>query len=771
MPGGEPVVKYLNNRRNKSRGAMGQGTSPVSGQPQSPGSPAAAGSGQNQGGIHPPAQDRPAMALITRVWAMAKSLITYQASELDDSFSLGARRTEANPADGWPGGPGQGGQQGQGMPNVNPGQAGAPVQTDIGQWRASLQPGQEALEAPPGSAAHYQMQKGAQQQNPQQQNPQEQNPPAQGPGGAAPQAKGMVQGEAQANPPVQNVGQAAQSQSHKAGNQAQGNKGKGQETQASQNQQGQGQPAPGVKHTRQGGTPAGEKQAPVEQQIHYALDKNLTHVKQTFGIPTNKGFTIREFLVGLKPPRPAFILFTEGLADKTVIDNFILQPLMVWSSMEDYSPKDPIALANERLILANQVEETRDFNEIIKGVLSGSTALFIEGSNVALILETKGWEHRTISRPQVENVVRGPQEAFNEVLITNVALVRSRLRTERLVSEMLTVGRLSKADVAVMYLSDVANPLLIQEVHRRLNALRDVDYIPDTGMLEQLIEDSPYSPMPQMLSTERPDRVASYLSEGHVALLMSSTPFALVLPSTFWALLHSPEDSYVRWPYGSLLRVVRVSALLIAMFLPALYIAIVNYHQAMLPPDLLFAIAAARERVPMPSVVEIIVMELSFELIREAGIRIPSVIGPTIGIVGALILGQAAVQANLISPIVIIIVSLTGLGSFAIPNYNLAFQIRLMRFVYMAAALMGGFVAMAMGMFVYMALLSHAKSFGVPVLSPASPNRHSKDTVLRAPIWTQEIRPNLVRPLKDLRQQPVSRSWDPESGSGRGGQT
>jgi spore germination protein KA len=297
-----------------------------------------------------------------------------------------------------------------------------------------------------------------------------------------------------------------------------------------------------------------------------------------------------------------------------------------------------------------------------------------------------------------------------------------------------------------------------------------VDYVPDTGILEQFIEDNPYSPMPQMLSTERPDRVAAYLSEGHVAILMSSTPFALIVPVTFWALLHSAEDTYVRWPYGGLMRMVRVVAMLIAMLAPAFYIAIVNYHHAMLPPDLLFAIAAAREKVPFPAIVEIILMEISFELIREAGIRIPSIIGNTIGIVGALILGQAAVQANLITPLVIIIVAMTGLASFAIPNYNLSFQVRIIRFIYILFASIGGFYAMSILMLMHMATLSSTKSFGVPILTPASPNRPSKDTILRAPLWAQENRPNLVRPLVSRRQQSVSQPWKPTAFKDRGEQ-
>lgn len=534
-----------------------------------------------------------------------------------------------------------------------------------------------------------------------------------------------------------------------------------------QQQAGKNAPQQPVEHTQQGGTPPGQTPVPIEEQIHFELAKNLAHIKRVMHLPDNKGFTIREFKVGFEPPVHAFILFTDGLADKNVIDNFLLEPLMVLGGLEDYHPEDPLEMVKQRLVTTNQVEEKRSFREVIDGVLTGSTAIFVEGVNSALLVETKGWEHRPIGRPIVENVVRGPQEGFNEVLISNIALVRSRLRTENLVSEMYKVGTLSKADVSIMYLRDIANPAVINEVRKRLQSL-NVDYVPDTGMLEQLIEDDPMSLMPQTLTTERPDRVAAYLAEGHVALIMSSTPFALIVPATFWSLLHSPEDFYVRWPYGGLMRMVRVLALLIGMFLPAFYIAIVNYHHAMVPQDLLFAIAASREQVPFPAVVEIIIMEISFELIREAGIRIPSIIGPTIGIVGALILGQAAVQANLITPIVIIIVALTGLSSFAIPNYNLSFQVRLIRFMYIFLAAVGGFVTMSAGMVIHMAVLSSTMSFGAPILAPASPNRPSKDTVFRGPLWAQEERPNLVRPLERRRQSAVSRPWDPEARRKRG---
>jgi len=733
------MVKYLNNRKQKSKANREQNTGSTQassslGQKGPAPKPGANGGGQGQNNTTNPSgqgqapQNQPLQAFLGRLGAMIKGVLTFKPTPLDDTFSLGERRTQAQP-------PGQ-------KPNPNP---------------SALQ---SASAGSQGSGGRAQGQAAKAQPEPGQ---------GQGKNQGQNQSQSQSQGQDQptANPDQKAAGTPG------AGTQAQSGAAaiappEGTAPYFQQNPQVAGGVTDEVHHTQQGGTPAGEEEVPIEQQVHYSLKKNLAHIKRVFNLPANKGFTVREFLIGFEPPCPAFILFTEGLADKTIIDNFVLEPLMVLSSLERYAQQDPLTLVTERLITTNQVENNRNFIKIAESILMGSTALFVEGSNSCLLVETKGWEHRAVGRPSVENVVRGPQEAFNEVLISNVALVRSRLRTQNLMSEMVKVGRLSKSDVAIMYLRDIANPALVGEVHKRLNSLGEIDYIPDTGMLEQLIEDNAFVPMTQTLSTERPDRVAAYLAEGHVAILMSSTPFALIVPVTFWGLLQSAEDYYVRWPYGSLMRMVRVTALLIAMLMPALYIAIVNYHQSMIPTALLYAVAAAREQVPFPAVLELVIMDLAFELIREAGIRIPSVIGTTIGIVGALILGQAAVQANLITPLVIIIVALTGLSSFAIPNYNLSFQVRIMRFIYLAAASVGGFFTLACLMVVHMAVLSVSNSFGVPVLSPATPNRPSKDTVLRGPIWAMENRPPSLRSLKGKRQPPEARSWDPNASGGQG---
>ncbi|HEX3016147.1 MAG TPA: spore germination protein [Desulfobacteria bacterium] len=782
------MVRYLNNRRQKNQSSNGQEqgqmpNGPQPSQPQNQGNgqqsqSSASNQAQDSSGQEqtPSTQDSPTTARLSTLWQMVKKLLTYHPMEMDDTFSLGGRRIEQNPI------PQPGGQNGNSQAVGQIGQAG------VGSAQKQRRPGQIVRGSAPRKTQGPQGSQGSQGNQGQQ-------------GGQALQGNQKPQGG-----PGQEASQYAQGQGPQGNQGPQGGQGpqsgqgpQGNPVTANQQNQtaNQGQVVPSqqpgdlqlpppsntapffqlpqnnpalntagrtIRHTQQGGTPPGMQPVPVEDQIHFELDKNLEHVKRKFNMPINKGFTIREFLIGFETPSRAFILFTEGLADKTIIDNFILKPLMVLSGLDRYSPLNPMAVVKERLVTANQVEEKFSFTEAINSVLMGSTALFVDRANSVLLTETKGWEHRPVGTPLVENVVRGPQEAFNEVMISNVALVRSRLRTENLVSEMFKVGNLSKADVAVMYLKDLANPAIVQEVRRRLEAIRqNVNYVPDTGMLEQFIEDDPLSPMPQTLTTERPDRVAAFLAEGHVAILMSSTPFAMIVPVNFWGLLHSPEDIYVRWPYGSLMRIIRVISLLVALLFPALYIAIVNYHQSMIPPDLLYAVAAARERVPFPAVVEVLLMDFSFELIREAGIRIPSVIGSTIGIVGALILGQAAVQADLITPPVIILVALTGLSSFAIPNYNLSFQIRILRFVYLAAAAMAGFLGVGILMVVHMCVLSSTKSFGMPVLAPASPNRPSKDTVLRAPLFRMESVSNTVRPLKSRREPKVARSWDPAS--------
>jgi spore germination protein KA len=395
-------------------------------------------------------------------------------------------------------------------------------------------------------------------------------------------------------------------------------------------------------------------------------------------------------------------------------------------------------------------------------ILSGNTGLFIEGSDSCIFSETKGFDKRGVEKPLLEGVVKGPQEAFNENIRTNVTLVRKIIKDSSLTTEFLTIGDRNKNLCAVMYMEGLINPTIVAEVKRRISGLK-ADFIFGEGMLEQFIEDNPMSLMPSTLSTERPDRTASHILEGKVAIIVEGTPSAIIVPITLPSLMFTSEDTNLKWQFGTALRFIRTMALLISVLLPSIYIAVTNFHHEMLPTDLLIAIAKAKENVPFPTMVEILLMELSFELIREAGIRIPGLIGNTIGIIGALILGQAAVTANLVSPILIIIVAFSGLGNFAIPNFSVAFAARLLRFGFILVSALLGFYGISLLLITTIAIICHSRSFGVPMLSSITPKaRKSFDLFIRWPVWKQEWRPDYTNSLDKIRQPIISRTWTEE---------
>jgi len=385
--------------------------------------------------------------------------------------------------------------------------------------------------------------------------------------------------------------------------------------------------------------------------------------------------------------------------------------------------------------------------------------LFLEGVNQAVLIETKGYEHRSVGKPEIEQSVRGSQVAFSEALRVNTGLIRTMMPSNDLVTEIFEIGDRIPTKCAIMYLKSVANPKLIGEIKRRILNIK-TDYISDMGVLEQFIEDHPSIALPQMLSTERPDRTVAALSEGRVAILLNGTPFAHVVPVSFFTFFHSAEDFSLKLPIGSVTRLLRLIGTLLAVILPAVYLSIVYFHPEALPTEMILAIAGARERVPFPSVGELLLMEFAFELIREAGLRIPGLLGSTIGIVGAIILGQAAVSANLVSPVTVVVIALTGLASFTIPDYRLAAAGRLLRFVFVALAYMLGLVGVALGLLLVTAVLTNMKSFGVPYMVPIAPKTMAGlDVIIRGPVFRQEMRPDGLNTQDNRRQPHISRQW------------
>lgn len=501
-------------------------------------------------------------------------------------------------------------------------------------------------------------------------------------------------------------------------------------------------------------------QPPQGDQLDRNLAKNRAQLEALFELPDNKDVVIRDFTIP-NLNLDAFIIYIDGLSDRYSQSFAILQPLMLLSPAE-LNSKNPLNTIYEKLVPSHQVQRSKLLNDVVDAILEGSTVLFIDNSDEVLILETKGWEHRGIDRPTNEPVVRGPQEAFNETFRSCTAAVRRYIKDPKLVTEIFRVGKRSKTLTAVMYIKDIANPKLVEEVKYRIASIaEETDYIAETGALEEFIEDHPKTIIPQMLSTERPDRLAAHLREGYVGIVMANSPYSLIVPTTFTIFLHAAEDYYLRWPFGNFLRMIRGISIFMALLLPAFYIAVVNYHQEMIPTDLMLAMTAAREAVPFPALVEILFMEFSFELIREAGVRVPSIIGPTIGIVGALILGQAAVSASIVSPVLIIIIALTALASFVVPNYNASFTIRILRFIFIVLAGVLGFFGIAFGIFMMTLHIANLNSFGVPFLTPIAPYRpKNKDRIIRPRSFEQSDRPIYLRPLDLIRQTENPRPWD-----------
>ena len=479
-----------------------------------------------------------------------------------------------------------------------------------------------------------------------------------------------------------------------------------------------------------------------EHKLEYKLDIINERFKDCDDL------VIREFDVGVENECKMALVYIDGMTDKALISEFALNNLMVASrlAMPNDIKNNIKDLIKKKNIAITEIKEVKEIEEIINNVLVGETLLFIDNVEEAIILSSRGWPTRSISEPQSEVVIRGPRDGFTETLKVNTSLVRRRIRDTNFKIKNLSLGERSKTDVALLYVEDIVNDKVLEEVKKRLDEI-DIDMIQESGDIEQLIEDSCYSLFPQIQYTERPDVIAASLYEGRVAILVDNTPFGLIVPVTLTTFLQSPDDYYERWIISTFVRMIRLLATGFSLFLPALYIAISSYHPDMLPTDLALYLAATRQGVPFPAFTEAFVMEITLELLREAGARLPKAIGSTIGIVGGLVIGQAAVQAGIVSPLMVIIVAITAISSFATPSYNMAIGFRMLRFIFMLMASVLGLYGIILGFLVMLINLSNLRSFGVPYLEPlcsvGENFKDLKDTVIRAPMPSMNSRPKM----------------------------
>lgn len=478
-----------------------------------------------------------------------------------------------------------------------------------------------------------------------------------------------------------------------------------------------------------------------KQQLNTSLNDTIEIFKKIYSVPDNQDVIIREFQIGSLNKKAA-TLSIETITDSTLIDEHVLRPLL---SNKDSSKKIV------DIIEMGDISTFRIIDEIIQKINDGNIVLFVDGLNSAYCISASNFKGKDITSPENEIVLRGPKEAFTEKIQVNISLIRKRIRNENLIFESTNISKRSHNKVYIAYVKDLANDQLLNNIKERVKNI-DVDSIQNLPLLEQHIEERKKSIFPTILYTERPDRAVSFLEDGYIVLLMDGAPASLVLPATFWSFYHTPEDHYMRYIYGNFTRALRVVATFITLFISSIYVGLTNYHSEMIPPDLLLAIASTRDKVPFPAFVEVFLMEVAFELIREGGLRVPSPIGPTIGIVGALILGQAAVQANIVSPIVVIVVALSGLSSFVIGDISMNYAVRLIRFLFLFSSVLFGFYGMTAIFTAGIFYLVSIKSFGIPYLSPMTPKYpSSKDTVFRQQLTKEMFRPGYLKP-KDMKK-------------------
>lgn len=443
------------------------------------------------------------------------------------------------------------------------------------------------------------------------------------------------------------------------------------------------------------------------------------------------------------------MFYFSNMINQATINTDILKPFMYLPPyMEGKTvEKDQLkeVLLNDSLYQSEGKLECR-LSLLIEGILRGETVVAVEGIDEAFLIGTRSIEKRGLDQPATEQVIRGPREGFIEMLGTNIALIRYRLQSADLRIEYMNIGRRTKSKVAICYMEGMTNPELVKEVNNRLSKI-DIDGVLDSGYLEQFIEDNHYTPFPQVQYTERPDKIVANLLEGRVAILVDGSPLALVVPTVFSQFYQTVEDYTERFLLMSSIRLARLIALMFSLVFPSIYVSIISFNPELIPTEFAVAVAGGRAGVPFPAVIEVLIIEISMEVLREATIRLPQQVGGALSIVGVLVIGQAAVSAGFASPITVVIIALTTIGSFATPAYNAALALRLLRFPLIIIAGVFGLYGVMIGLILIANHLLSLKSFGVPYLSPLIPGSFQgmKDLLIRVPLSWMKYRPSFLQ--------------------------
>ncbi|WP_307307648.1 spore germination protein [Neobacillus driksii] len=478
-------------------------------------------------------------------------------------------------------------------------------------------------------------------------------------------------------------------------------------------------------------------------QLSGDIEKNIKMVEEHF---CHTEDLMKKKLVSAK--QKCVILYLDPLVKKELLQTSIIEPILE-SEINDI----------EQIVHAAEVKKTTLISEVGKQLLDGSCVILLEEYSEAYTASVGGIEGRSIEEPNNERNIKSSHDGFVEEFSSNLQLLRKRIKSPYMKVKYITIGNLTHTKVGMVYLENLANKELVDEVERRLSSI-EIDQLYSTSDVEELIEDHPFSPFPQNLATERPDRAVSYLADGKITIIVDGSPRVLVVPITFFAFYQAPDDYNSRWLVGSFFRFIRIFSFIVAISLPAIYVAIVSFHSEVLPIGILYSIRTSLEYVPFPPFVEALTMQIILELLKEASIRLPSPIAQTIGIVGGLVIGTAIVDAHIVSNMMIVVIGFTAIASFVAPINEMGTSARLLGFPTMIAATLFGFFGIVFVLMLIFMHLSKLDSFGMPYFSPFAPFKKEelKDSIVRLPLWKLNTRPTDAKPAY-ANQQGRARAW------------
>lgn len=464
---------------------------------------------------------------------------------------------------------------------------------------------------------------------------------------------------------------------------------------------------------------------------------------------------IRELYINGNKEQKVTLCYVDGLINSKMVSDDILKPLLQEVSLSEAKNTKEVIDLIEHGALYYVSQKTRDnINDTIRDILNGFAALIFSKEKVAVTFEAKGFEKRGIQEPGAENVIKGARDSFIESIRVNTSLIRQRIRTQNLKIKQMIIGEQTLTPVAICYIDGIANEIIIKEVTERLKAI-DIGAVLATAAIEEFIIDNKFSTFPQILYTERPDKFCGNLVEGRVGVLIDGMPSSFIVPGTFNQFMHAPEDYSKNFLIASMISIIRYISIVLTLFLPGFYVSITTFHQELIPTELIHTIIQSKEGVPFPVFAEVLIMLLAFEILLEAGLRMPKSIGQAVSIVGALVVGQSAVEAKMASPAVVIIIAMSVISGFTAPNQDFANALRLWRFILTIFSVIAGLFGISIGLALLVIHLSNIETFGLPYLSPyvgSDGKDVIADTIVRLPMWLMKNRPKSLEPINIRRQ-------------------